>query len=53
MAADVTGLAGAWRPGGPWPQAMAPGRTKVAPCDMAEVGVVGFIDVFLSSSSSG
>src|SRR6266702_5471497 len=24
---------------------MAPGRTKVAPCDMAEVGVVGFIRV--------
>src|SRR6266581_2619587 len=44
MAADVAGLAGAWRPGSPLPQAMAPGRTKVAPCDMADVGVVGFID---------
>ena len=34
----------------PRPQAMAPGRMKVPPWDMAEVGVVGFIGVFLSLS---
>jgi hypothetical protein len=47
MVAGVAGSAGGWlaRPG--WPQAMAPGRMKVAPCDMADVGVVGFMDVFL------
>ena len=50
MAAGVAGLAGAWLPG--WPQATAPGRMKVPPCDMADIGVVDFIDVFLSSVGS-